>query len=153
MKIRKFKNTDAKEACNIIRRCDKEIASKDYPKKVIEMWDKKLTEDYILRKSKERICFVATIKEKVVGYISFDGIEIKKLHVNPDYHKQGIGGKLIGKIEDHCKKNKIKKILVKSSIHAEKFYEKLGFQKIKTKNQTPKKAKFKLIEMEKEVKR
>ena len=151
MKIRKFKNTDAKEVCEIIERCDKKIASKDYSKKVIDLWISKLNPNYIIKKSRGRICFVAILEKKVVGYISFDNNEIKKLHVNPNYHNLGIGKKLIGAVENYAHKNKIKKIIVKSSIYAEKFYEKCSFRKIKVIFDGTKNVKFKLILMEKEL--
>lgn len=152
MKIRKFKNEDAQQVCNIIRRCDKEIASKDYPKKIIDLWGKKLTCESIRNKSKNRICYVACLNDKVIGYISLDGNEIKKLHVNPKYHRMGIGKKLIQKIEDFSIKNNINKLIVESSIYAEKFYNKCNFRKIKIIHCIQEGEKFKLILMEKKLK-
>ncbi|MCA9487768.1 MAG: GNAT family N-acetyltransferase [Nanoarchaeota archaeon] len=151
MKIRKFRKTDAKEVCNIIRRCDKEIASKDYPKEVINFWDQNLTEEYINQKSNKRKCFVLEENGKVVGYISFDGREIRKLHVNPDFHGRGIGKKLVDKVEKLCIKKRIGKIIVKSSIFAEKFYEKIGFKKVKIIYSNKGHVSFKLIYMEKKL--
>jgi N-acetylglutamate synthase-like GNAT family acetyltransferase len=130
MKIRKFKNEDAKEVCNIIKRNDKEISSKDYPKLIIDSWIKNLTLDYIIKKSEKRICFVAILDNKVIGYVSLDNNEIKKLFVNPDYHKLGIGRKLMLKIENISKKNNLNKLFLKSSIYAENFYKKVGFEKL-----------------------
>jgi N-acetylglutamate synthase-like GNAT family acetyltransferase len=133
-KIRKFQNKDAREVCEIIRRCDKEISSKDYSKKIIDWWISKTTPERILKNSKNRFCIVAISEEKVVGYASLEKNEIKKLHVNPNFHKQGIGKKLISEIENFSIKNKFDKIVVESTIYAEKFYKKCGFKKIKIKN-------------------
>lgn len=149
--IREFKEEDAVEVCNLIRRCDKEISSKDYSKNIIAWWDQKLTERYIIEKSKERRCYVAVLKKKVIGYISFDGKEIKKLHVNPDQHGLGIGKKLIKAIECFSKGRNIRKIIVESSIYAEKFYERCGFKKLKIKYPKHNGERFKLILMEKKL--
>jgi N-acetylglutamate synthase-like GNAT family acetyltransferase len=152
MKIRKFKDEDAQAVCKIINKCDKEIASKDYSKKIINWWIKKLTPDYIINKSKNRVCYVACLNDKVVGYISLDGNEIKKLHVNPKYHRIGIGTKLIQRIEYLSIKNRINKLIVESSIYAERFYKKFGFIKVKINHCEHDGEKFKLILMEKKLK-
>lgn len=152
MKIREFKDSDAKEVCEIIRRCDEEIASKDYSEGIINLWAEKLTPEYILNKSKKRICYVASLKNRIVGYISLDGNEIMKLHVNPDYHRRGIGKALFRKLEDYSIKNNFTILVVESSISAEKFYEKCGFNNIKTKYCEDRGNKFELILMEKKLK-
>jgi N-acetylglutamate synthase-like GNAT family acetyltransferase len=152
MKIRKFKNDDAEEVCKIIERCDKEIASKDYPEKIISWWVGKLTPEYIINKSKGRVCYVALLNKKIIGYISLDGNEIKKLHVNPDYHRKGAGKRLIQEIESFAVKNNLDNLVVESSIHAEKFYEKCGFKKLKINYCEYNGEKFKLILMEKKLK-
>jgi len=152
MKIRKFKESDAESVCEIIKRCDKEIASKDYPKKIIDWWASKTTPERILKNSKIRQCFVAIFGKNLVGYVSLDNNEIKKLFVDTDYHKQGIGKKLFQEIEKFAIKKKIPKLIVESSIHAEKFYEKCGFKKVETKNCEYDNTKFKLILMENEIK-
>lgn len=152
MKIRNFKKEDAKEVCGVITRCDEEIASKDYPKKIIDWWVSKLTPELIIGKSENRYCPVAVFNGHIVGYASLEGNEIKKLHVNPDYHGKGIGRRLIQKIEDFSVKHNINNLIVESSIYAEKFYEKCGFSKIKINYCKHDDEKYKLILMEKKLK-
>jgi ribosomal protein S18 acetylase RimI-like enzyme len=152
MKIRDFQDSDAEQVCEIIRRCDKEISSRDYPPEIIEWRVSKLKPEYIIAKSKNKKCLVAVLNKKVVGYISLDNDEIKKLHVNPEYHHMGIGKKLLQEIEKFAVKNKISKLVVESSIYAEKFYEKFGFKKIEIRDCEYKGTKFKLIFMEKKLK-
>lgn len=152
IKIRKFQERDSQKVANIISRCNKEITSKDYPKKVIKAWDSDLTPEYIKNKSCNRICFVAVDDEIPVGYISLECQEIKKLHVNPDYHRRGIGKKLVNKIIKIAKNQNLKKIIVESSLGAEKFYNKCGFKKIMEVTKSINGVKFKLILMEQDLK-
>lgn len=150
-KIRKFQNKDAKQVADLIRRNDLEVTSLYYPKEVIELWVDELTPEYIIKKSKNRQCYVATDNKKIIGYVSFDGSEIKKLFVNPDYHKKGIGRMLINKIEDFAKAKKIKKLKLDSNLYAEKFYKHVGFKKIKNKYRKVGDKKIKMIYMEKKL--
>lgn len=152
MKIRKFKKSDAQQVCEIIKRNDLEITSKDYPSKIIKFWFKETTSEYVLKKSKDRICFVFLDKKNVVGYISFKDNEIMKLFVNPDYHGRGIGKRLEEKIEGYARKNKIKNLIVRSNIGSQKFYEKCGFRKTKIIYGKIDAGKFKEILMEKKLK-
>lgn len=151
MKIRKFQDRDAKAVCEIIRRCDMEIASKDYPKKIIEWWISKTTPEKILKNSKIRQCFVAVYGKKVVGYGDLEKDEMKRLHIIPEFQRKGIGTKLINEIEKFAIKEKIPKLILESTINAEKFYKKCGFKKVETKNCEYDGETFKLILMEKKL--
>lgn len=152
IKIRKFKNKDAKHVADLIRRNDLEVTSLYYPKGVIELWVDELSPQYILKICKEKICSVAFDGKKVVGFSSFKGNEIKKLFVNPDYHKKGIGRMLINKIEDFAKAKKIKKLKLDSNLYAEKFYKHVGFKKIRDKYNRVGKYKIKIGYFEKVLK-
>lgn len=152
MIIRKFKDTDAKDICKIIKRNDLEVTSKYYPKKVIDFWTSKINPLDIIEKSKTRACFVATLKKKVVGYISLEDNEIKKLFVNPGHHKLGMGKELINHIIEFSEEKNLKNLIVKSTIYAESFYKKFGFKKIRFAPQGTGEIKFKLILMEKKLK-
>jgi GNAT superfamily N-acetyltransferase len=152
MKTRKFREEDAKEVCDLIKRNDREVTSKDYPKKVIEMWIKEMDSAHILKKSKGRICYVALVGSEVVGYISFKKNEIMKLFVNPDLHGQGIGKKLIEKIENYSTRSGLRKLTVRSNIGSERFYEKCGFKRIKSVYEISGPNKIKEIYMEKKLK-
>src|SRR3989344_202134 len=113
--IRRFKNSDAKKVYNLIKENDLKISIKFYPKKVVMARLKKQNPENILKKSLERICFVAEEKNKIIGYISLSGNEVKKLFVLPKYHKKGIGRKLLKIIEDVAKKKNIKKLVLYSN--------------------------------------
>jgi GNAT superfamily N-acetyltransferase len=148
MEIRKFRESDAEEVCELIKRNDLEITSKYYSKEVIDLWVGGISVEKIIKKSLGRACFVAEVLGVAVGYISLQDNEIKKLFVNPDFHKRGIGRKLIERVEKNFEGEKI---FVKSNSYAEKFYEIAGFVKVKDINESVDGEEFKLILMEKRL--
>ena len=153
MRIRKFQDKDAKEVCNLIKRNDLEVASKFYPKEVIDNWlHQGMTPEIILKKSRERICFIAEEDKKVIGYISLLENEIKKCFVLPEFQKKGIGRKLIDEIEKTARLHHLNKLIVQSNFYAESFYNKSGFKRIKDIWEKVGDVKFKLVYMEKELK-
>jgi predicted N-acetyltransferase YhbS len=151
MKIRKFYEKDAQAVCNIIRRNDLEISSKFYPIEVIESWLIEMTPEIIQKKARDRICFVSEEDGIITGHISYFEGEIKKLHVLPEFHKKGIGKKLIERLEITLPKN-TSKIVVNSSIYAEPFYKSCGFNKIRDEWEEIGNTKYKFIYMEKQIK-
>src|SRR3989344_570399 len=150
--FRKFKSSDAKKVYNLIKEDDLKIAIKFYPKKVVMARLKGQSPENILKKSLKRICFVAEKKNKIMGYISLSGNEIKKLFVLPKFHKKGIGRKLLNKIEDVAKKKNMKKLVLYSNYYTEDFYKKCGFKRIKVVWEKAEGIKYKQICMEKRVK-
>ncbi len=152
MKIRRFRKSDSIKVYELIRKNDLETASKFYPKKIINEWLKELSPAKILKKSMERICFVAEKDKKIVGYVSLSEDEVKKLFVLPKFHKKGIGKKLLDKIEKVARGKRIKKLVLYSNFYAEPFYKKCGFKKIKISLQKAGSMKYKSIYMGKKLK-
>jgi len=131
MRIRKFKKEDATKVSNIIRRCLREVVSKDYPKKAIESLCEFFTPTLLIKNLKDRIIFVAVENDKVVGTASLKGYTVFTVFVNPDFHGKGIGSKLMDKVEDLAKKNGCKILKVPSGLSSFEFYKKRGYKKVK----------------------
>ena len=129
IEIRKFKDDDALEVSDLIRRTLIEENSKFYPKSVIEYMCNEFSPKFLIELSKEREFFVAIEKSKLIGTITFIKDYIGTVFVNPDYHCKGIATKLMDTIENLAKQRKIKKLRLESSINAVNFYEKLGYKK------------------------
>ena len=101
---------------------------------------KKMAEDFTVEKlqnslSKRKKVFVALIDDNVVGtagidksWNSDDEYWILTVFVKPENHGQGIGKKLIGKIEEYATSLPIKKLVIPASITAHEFYYKLGYK-------------------------
>ena len=129
IEIRKFKDEDALEASDLIRKTLSEENSKFYPNSVIEYMCNEFSPKFLIELSKEREFFVAIKNSKMIGTITIINDYIGTVFVNPEYHSKGIGTKLMETIENLAKKRKIEKLRLESSINAVDFYEKLGYLK------------------------
>jgi predicted N-acetyltransferase YhbS len=129
MRIRKFRKEDAKEVSNIIRRCLREVVSKDYPKKAIDNLCDFFTPSLLIKNSKDRALFVAVEDDKVIGTASLKGNMAFTVFVNPDIHGKGVGSKLMDKVEKLAKENGYKTIKVPSGLSSIEFYKRRGYKK------------------------
>ncbi|TFG27813.1 MAG: GNAT family N-acetyltransferase [Promethearchaeota archaeon] len=127
--VRKFRDEDALEASNLIRKTLYEVNSKFYPTSVINYMCNEFSPRFLIDLSKEREFFVAIENSKIIGTITIIYDYIGTVFVNPEQHFKGIGTKLMESIENLAKERKIKKLRLESSINAVNFYEKLGYKK------------------------
>jgi putative acetyltransferase len=82
-----------------------------------------------------RICFavettlIAEDLDRIpIGFISFERFQISGLFVHPDYLRQGVGSKLLEQLELLAVEQRIKTLVVLSSIESIDFYQKHGYQ-------------------------
>ena len=129
IEIRKFKDEDALEASDLIRKTLSEENSKFYLNSVIEYMYNEFSPKFLIELSKEREFFVAIENSKMIGTITIINDYIGTVFVNPGYHSKGIGTKLMETIENLAKERKIENLRLNSSINAVDFYEKLGYKK------------------------
>jgi len=129
MKIRKFKAEDLKS----IKRIIKELHPKWFDKKAL----RNIPIDVQLQK-----CFIAEEKNKVIGFITIyskDGeAELGWMGVGTEWRNQGIGKKLVKRIETEAKRLGIKVLRVKTVgetkpkykpyIQTVAFYKSCGFE-------------------------
>lgn len=75
--------------------------------------------------------YVAEKETKLVGVAGFHlKGEIASIFIHPDHQREGIGRKLMQKIDREAEKEGVEELEVPASLTARKFYEKLGFQMI-----------------------
>ena len=136
LKIVEYSEKYLEQISNIIIQNLLTVNSKDYGMERV----KKMAEDFTVEKlqnslSKRKKVFVALIDDNVVGtagidksWYSDDEYWILTVFVKPENHGQGIGKKLIGKIEEYATTLPIKKLVIPASITAHEFYYKLGYR-------------------------
>ncbi len=135
LKIRKFKKSDIEEVVNLIRDVYKEFNNKEGTKEAVQKYidyydpSKNPKAKLIERFLNDKIFYVATKNNKIIGIIRGQTNKITNLFVNGKHHKQGIGKKLVTKFETDAKKQGAKEIKIKASLYATKFYQKLGYKK------------------------
>jgi GNAT superfamily N-acetyltransferase len=133
LKIAEFKAKDAKEVFKIIFRNLFEVNIKDYEPNVMFVMAEKHTPEQLIENSKTRKIFVATIPnyiifKKIIGTATFEGNYINSVYVLPEYHRKGIGKKMIEHIEKIAKFEKHKILRLHSTSTALKFYQSLGYK-------------------------
>ena len=136
LKIVEYKERYLEQISNLIIQDLLTVNSNDYGIERV----KKMAEDFTVEKlqnslSKRKKVFVALIDDNVVGtagidksWNSDDEYWILTVFVKPENHGQGIGKKLIGKIEEYATSLPIKKLVIPASITAHEFYYKLGYK-------------------------
>jgi N-acetylglutamate synthase-like GNAT family acetyltransferase len=133
MQIRRFRKEEAKKVSSLIRKCLREVNSKDYSKKVIDFMCSHFSPKTVIANSEKRRIFVAVEKERILGTASLHDNVILTVFVNPNIQCKGIGRKLMNKVESEAKKNGFKSVKLPSSLTAIDFYKKLGYKKVKEK--------------------
>lgn len=129
--IRKFKSMDSLEVCHIIKRNLIEVNSKDYPEHIINNMCNLYTSDHLIKIAEERDIYVAELNGKIIGTASLEGGIICAVYVNIDYHKRGVGKKLIAFIEAAAKNNSIDLLRIHASLTSLNFYYALGYKYVK----------------------
>lgn len=83
---------------------------------------------------RQTILLTAFDDKKLIGYLMLyyvlEESEIARIAVNPDYRRQGVGGRMLLELKDLCADNGISKILLdvrESNASARAFYEEHGF--------------------------
>ncbi len=114
----------------------KDILTLDEIKKITSKWHS----PEVLSKeinNPQNVFFIAKIGEKIVGQCNAESREsgktvyIERIHVLPDYHRQGIGKKLMEEVLSYCPEAQSVILEVeKDNERAYLFYKKLGFQKV-----------------------
>ena len=133
MRIRKFKEEDARKVSHLIRKTLIEVNIRDYPKSVIDNLVRNNSTSKIIERSKQRDIYVVADGEKILATANLGDDVIYTVFVNPNYHGKGIGRTLITFLEEKVKKKGYKVIQVPSSTTAYNFYKKLGYKKVRTK--------------------
>lgn len=136
LKIEEYNEKYLEQISNIIIQNLLTVNSKDYGIEKV----KKMAKDFSVENlkntfSKRKKVFVALIDDKVIGtagieksWYNDDEYWILTVFVKPENHSQGIGRKLIEKIEEFAATLPIKKLIIPASITANGFYYKLGYR-------------------------
>lgn len=143
--IEEYEKKDIAIISNMIIEDILEVDSKDYgieaANNLIQKYytKEKLTEEF---QSRTKV-YVAKINGKIVGtagidksWYSDDGeYWILSVFVRKENHKQGIGTKLIKKIEEYAKEIKAKRLVIPATITGCEFYKKMGYEYVNGKKE------------------
>ena len=134
IKVRRFKEEDAKEVRNLIVRNFLEVNSKDYGISAMEKLAKDYDVEQVLNVASYAHMYVFELDGKIVGtgsISSFWGSETESIllciFVLPEFHGKGIGRKIINTLEADEFYARASRIEIPASITATEFYRKFGY--------------------------
>ncbi len=131
MKMRRFKDSDAKEVSSLIQRTFKKDIAVTFTKRGAKHFLKYETPEHVLMRGRTREVLVAVSGGKIVGVVEIakDGSRIRRLFVDSNHQRKGIGSELFRRMEKLCLMRKPRSIKIYSSINATGFYENMGYRK------------------------
>ena len=124
--IRRATANDLQAVHDIVLQALRETNARDYPASVIDRLVLTLPETVASNLEKWH-AFVAIVDGRVVGTASLSGHTVKSVFVHPDYQRSGVATKLMGAVENAALAQSVRALNVQSSITAQLFYAKLGF--------------------------
>ena len=130
--IRRFKSEDALAVSKVIRATLLTSNIADYSLDILQPLHDYFTPSKVEILATERYCLVAVYDKLIVATGAFEDGELKTIFVLPKFQGLGIGKQLIKQLEKRAKAENVETMKVPASISGVPFYEKLGYQKIKT---------------------
>ena len=134
IKVRRFKEEDAKEVRNLIVRNFLEVNSKDYGMSAMEKLAKVYDVEKVLNVASYVHMYVFEFDGKIIGtgsISSFWGSETESIllsiFVLPEFHGKGVGRKIINILETDEFYVRASRIEIPASITATEFYRKFGY--------------------------
>jgi putative acetyltransferase len=138
MILRKYEIKDTKQIINLFRETVTNINKKDYTQEQVDVWaNGNLDEVAWEQRLAESVTYVAVEGEDIIGFTNYnENEEIDLFYVHKNLQRQGIGSRLLAKLEDDAKRNGVKSLSTEASITAKPFFEAHGY--IVMKKQTKK---------------
>jgi len=128
VEIRAFEIRDAQDVFSIIKECFNKIDLGMHTSSGIQIQLEGNSPEKLIEKSHKVRYFVAIQNTKVIGICGHDHERIHTLFIKPDYHHEGIGGKLLDFVLQHAKIEGLSEIRTWSTYFAVDFYKRFGFQ-------------------------
>lgn len=129
--VREATDDDALAVSGVILKALRQINAKDYSPEIIERVEASFSPSAVLNLLKQRKVFVALHDQQIVGTASLDGNAVRTMFVAPDVQRRGIGRRLMEAVEAAARISRVKVLVVPSSVTAEQFYARLGFQTVR----------------------
>ena len=134
MEIRRFKEEDAKEVSDLIRKTILISNTKDYPKDLMDALIETETPENVLQRASWTHFYVVVDKQQIVGCGAIgpywgkeDESSLFTIFVLPEYQGQGIGRAIIDTLEKDEYFLRAHRIEIPASITGVPFYLKMGY--------------------------
>ncbi|MGY5800622.1 N-acetyltransferase family protein [Rhizobium sp. LEGMi12c] len=128
--IRPASEADAEAISGVIIAALRESNARDYAPDIIARVAESFSPAGVRRLLSNRTVLVAIDDGSLVGTASLDGAVVRTVFVSPSAQRRGIGASLMAAIERAAQASGIAVLSVPSSITAQGFYERLGFNAV-----------------------
>jgi N-acetylglutamate synthase-like GNAT family acetyltransferase len=129
--LRPARDDDADDVSQLIVSALRETNAMDHTPEVIAKLERAFSPDAVRHLMSKRKIVVAVSEDRIVGTASLEGDRVRTVFVAPDVQGQGIGTRLMAQVEKIARYDGIPTLFVPSSVTAEKFYAKLGFEAVR----------------------
>ncbi len=134
IKIRKYREKDLYQTASLVSDTFRNFNFRDNPPDVAQDYTDYYDPSINLNDIRERfedtsLFYVAEKNSQIVGVLRAIENRIVNLFVHENFHKQGIGKRLIQRYERECLKRGYQKIVLRSQIYAVPFYQASGYNK------------------------
>jgi putative acetyltransferase len=132
--VRSMRPEDARRFLEIHHAAVRDIAAKDYPASVVEVWAPLPITDVsierFLTNRDHEIRLMAEVDGELVGIgaVVLNESELRACYVVPSAVRRGVGSALVGEIERIAVEHGLRDLQLESSLTAEPFYAALGYQ-------------------------
>ncbi len=106
------------------------MCSKHYTHEQLQAWTSVLIPSVYDQALKEKVFLVAhdSTQELIgLGILDIQNAEISAIYIHPDVVGNGVGTKLLSKLEEIARNNNVVKIAVHSTLNAKGFYHRHGY--------------------------
>lgn len=151
MEIREYRESDAEEVAEVLRRSIREVAAEDYSEEEVAVWSDTDADDWDLEEEEER--YVAVEEGNIVGFSGYsrEDKDLTATYVHPDWTGKGIGSRLLDKVEEEARKDGLDRLTCKSTVTARDFYERNGWEVVEKTVQEIEDQELDVCKMEKEL--
>jgi putative acetyltransferase len=126
--IRRATSVDAQEIYHLHIDSIRMICAADYTPEQIKAWaDPKQPQDYIDAMANGEIIFVAEESDRLSGFASLFGSEVRAVYVSPAAVRKGVGAALLAAVESKAIDAGLKTLDLRSSLTAVPFYVSQGY--------------------------
>ncbi|QND49727.1 GNAT family N-acetyltransferase [Rhizobium lusitanum] len=129
--VRPARESDADAISAVILSALRETNAKDYSQDIIARVAQSFSPVAVLKLLGSRTVLVAMKGEDVAGTASLDDAVVRTVFVSPAVQGQGVGTLLMAEIERIARIGGVMLLTVPSSVTAQAFYAKLGFEAVR----------------------
>lgn len=130
LSIRVATSDDAEAMSRVVRTALRETNARDYPETVIDAVTARYSAARMIELMRARRVLVGVRNGTVVGTASLDGATVQTVYVAPGHQGEGVGTSLMAAVETLAREGDVQVLTVPSSITAESFYRRLGFDPV-----------------------